>query len=245
MADRLKDLIMDCKAFLYSGLRSLPISIGATLLIIGLCTSHYAFMFFLIGYLIVAPGTATILNMLISILVSTGIIQSIFNPEYFKANSTDVCNVVIPYSTFKNPASRETNKPRYILTSEWMAMTFFFFGYILTNAVSIFKRESDEDASSIKIANRKTTMGVAIFSICVFILITLYTRYQSGCEPSWPIQFISVILFGVLGYGWYVLLSKTGEDRLSDLFGIANRILAPSAFMEQPATCEERQMQRH
>jgi len=41
----------------------------------------------------------------------------------------------------------------------------------------------------------------------------------------------------VSGYYWYSMLSGIGQDRLSDLFGIANRLLPPSAITNGPVAC--------
>jgi hypothetical protein len=40
-----------------------------------------------------------------------------------------------------------------------------------------------------------------------------------------------------LGVSWYYALSSVGEDRLSDLFGIANRLLLPKVFRNGPIAC--------
>jgi hypothetical protein len=48
---------------------------------------------------------------------------------------------------------------------------------------------------------------------------------------------LSIIIFGLLGVSWYKLLSMTGQDRLSDLFGIANRLLPPTAVANGPIAC--------
>jgi hypothetical protein len=48
---------------------------------------------------------------------------------------------------------------------------------------------------------------------------------------------LTTVLFIYAGHGWYKLLSKVGEDRLSDVFGIANRLLPPSAIVNGPIAC--------
>jgi hypothetical protein len=48
---------------------------------------------------------------------------------------------------------------------------------------------------------------------------------------------LTCITFFTLGYSWYLLLSSVGEDRLSDLFGIANRLLPPAAIQNKPIAC--------
>jgi len=71
MADTLHAKIADLHVFLYGGLRSLPFALGGTLLMIGLFTSNYAILFFLIGLLIIAPLGAWAVNHIIPIIVNS------------------------------------------------------------------------------------------------------------------------------------------------------------------------------
>jgi hypothetical protein len=126
-------------------------------------------------------------------------------------------------------------------------MTAFFFGYMLTNAVELFKRPdmfqtltvkstSEPDMSS-KVSNRRTQALIAIMTIVIAVIAILAHRiFYSGCDSKVG-GLITTVLFGALGWGWFNALSKTGEDRLSDLFGIANRLLPPSAITNGPIAC--------
>jgi hypothetical protein len=88
----------------------------------------------------------------------------------------------------------------------------------------------------VKTVTRKTQAIISLATIVVFILIVLKTRYDGGCEGVLRILGASVI-GGLLGVGWYSLLREVGQDRLSDLFGIANRLLPPSALANKPLAC--------
>jgi hypothetical protein len=59
---------------------------------------------------------------------------------------------------------------------------------------------------------------------------------NEGCE-KWIGALLTAAGFGTAGYYWYDLLSKVGQGRLSDIFGIANRLLAPSAIQNGPIAC--------
>jgi hypothetical protein len=54
----LKDIMSDVKFFLKGGVTTLPLTIGGSMLIIGLFTSNYAMLFFLLGFLFAAPFVA-------------------------------------------------------------------------------------------------------------------------------------------------------------------------------------------
>jgi hypothetical protein len=67
-------------------------------------------------------------------------------------------------------------------------------------------------------------------------MVVLGFRYKTGCENGFGMA-ITTVAFGFGGYYWYDLLSQIGQDRLADLFGIANRLLAPGAIRNGPVAC--------
>ena len=86
------------------------------------------------------------------------------------------------------------------------------------------------------VTNRKSQAIIAMISTIVFALVVLGFRYYTGCESILG-MILTSFLFVFSGHGWYKLLSKVGQDRLSDLFGIANRLLSPSAINNSPIAC--------
>jgi hypothetical protein len=125
-------------------------------------------------------------------------------------------------------------------------MMAFFIGYILTNGLELYNRQAEDSTLTVqtssasdinsKVTNRKTQALLAIISTVVVAIIIFGLRYSSGCESLLGLSLTSVI-FGYMGYGWYKALSRVGQDRLSDLFGIANRLLPPSAITNAPIAC--------
>jgi len=229
--DSLKQIISDIPVFLYSGLTTLPLTIGGTLLIIGLFTANYAILFFLLGFLIVVPLGATIMDFLFSWL-----------PEsWTKVQTTDICRIVIPFTTIQAPVGKKDEK---VVSSAWMAMITFFIGYMFHNALQLYSLQTTDpsltvdtnSASDMKTSNRTSQAMVALISIVIVGLVLVFFHYRIGCE-----SLIGTILtagaFSVSGYYWYSMLSGIGQDRLSDLFGIANRLLPPSAITNGPVAC--------
>ena len=233
--ESLKGIISDIRVFLYGGILTLPLTIAGTLSILGLFTANYAILFFLLGFLILAPLGATITNLIGGALFG--------GFDIFKAKTGEVCKVVIPFTTLKNSASVTDGA---VISSSWVAMITFFIGYIFTNALELYNRESEDITINVKtssesdlntmVTNRKSQAIIAMASIIVFALIVLAFRYSSGCESTLG-MILTSILFIFTGHGWYKALSKVGEDRLSDLFGIANRLLPPSAINNAPIAC--------
>jgi hypothetical protein len=201
------------------------------MLLLGLCTANYAILFFLVGFLILIPALVGGVNALASKM------------QWGPMTPRDVCHLVIPFHSSEGtvPAKEE-----YMLITPWMTMTAFFLGYILQNAAVLYTRESpevpiDETANVSndvqgKTVTRKTQAIISLVTIAVFIVMVLKYRYDTGCEGALTILGASVI-GGLLGVGWYSLLREVGQDRLSDLFGIANRLLPPSALANKPIAC--------
>jgi len=226
--DSLQSIISDIRVFLYGGIRTLPLTIAGTMIILGLFTANYAMIFFLLGYLILAPLLAAGLNL------GSAFLLEMFKITMFTVKAADVCNIVVPYMTMKN---MEESKNQIIVISMWSAMMSFFFGYIIGNAVELFTFESAEtDDSDHKQSNRKFQAMIAFFSIVVVTVGIMGYRMYTGCESVWATVLTS-LLFGAGGYGWYLFLGAVGQNRLSDLFGIANRLLSPSAIENAPVAC--------
>jgi hypothetical protein len=234
----LRGIISDIRIFLYGGILTLPLTIAVTLSILGLFTANYAILFFLVGYLVLTPLVAYGLNTGLDAIFS----YTSFNP--FKAKFGDVCKVVIPFSQL--PIGNSTAADATVVSSSWVAMVAFFIGYIFTNGIELYNREAPantltvttSDASDLdkKVTNRKTQAIIAMISTIVFALIAFGFRYYSGCESILGIT-LTTFAFIWAGHGWYKLLSTIGEDRLSDLFGIACRLLPPSAIKNAPIAC--------
>jgi hypothetical protein len=236
--DSLKDIISDIRIFLYGGIRTLPITLAGTLLILGLMTANYAILFFLIGFLIVTPVFASANNLFMDFIVET------LEKDWFKTTSADVCKIVIPYTT--SSKNSPTPVPETVFSSIWTAMTIFFTSYVFTNGLELYNRQSadstievvtsDQSDIDTKVAARTSQAIISMISVVIFAFIVIGFRYYSGCETVGGI-FWTTIIFGFLGNVWYSLLSRVGQDRLSDLFGIANRLLPPSAITNQPIAC--------
>lgn len=246
--DSLIDIISDIRVFLYGGISTLPITLGGTLLLIGSFTANYAILFFLVGFLIIVPTSVLLLNIGFNTLLIgiNGLLELIGQQyditKYFSVTLNDICNLVIPFGE-SSKSNSPPNKVQFI--SYWFAMISFFIGYLIKNAIQLYNRDSpanevvlgEEEVQKIsnKITTRKSQALLSIITMIVFFLVVFGVRYYMGCESI--NSFISSGLFIYFGTLWYNLLSKVGEDRLSDLFGIANRLLPPSAIKNDPIAC--------
>ena len=227
--DTLKDVVSDIRIFLYGGMTTLPLTIAGTMLILGLFTANYAMMFLLLGYLLFSPLCAMILNLLLPPNNPYPDVASRCRVDYHHNHKTD------------DPVTSASSN----LTTTWMSMVSFFLGYMVNNASQLFSRVSPDESLLVtsdgatinkKILNRKSQALMSMISIIVFTLVVIYFRYSTGCDGF--IGIISTLaLSGTAGFGWYYTLSQIGQDRLSDLFGIANRLLPPSVIQDKPIAC--------
>lgn len=232
--DTLQAILSDIRVFLYSGVQNLPLSLAGTMLLLGLFTANYAMIFFLIGFILVVPFT----NMWWDALLQR------FLPESLRVKTGDVCTVIIP---FLSPNSSDAQH----ISSQWMAMVSFFFGYMISNAIKLLVKEPEPTGAvevtekqvkelDRKASYRKTQAIVSALSMVIVASAIFIIRFNTGCE-SIAGFILSLVGFGAMGYFWYDMLSlsntRIGQDRLSDLFGIANRLLPPSAIVNGPVVC--------
>jgi len=226
--DSLISIGNDIRIFMYGGLVSLPLTIAGSMVLLGLFTGNYAMLFFLIGFLLLTPLVSYGINLLFIIAAKRS------GSKIFDAYMSDICKLNAEYIDSPPIVGAELEP---VVASSWVAMVSFFIGYLVTNAIKLHNYESiEESKESSRITNRKSQAIIAIVAIIIFSAIALVYRYKSGCESKAGMIPTS-LLFGWAGYGWYKLQSCSGDDRLADLFGIANRLLQPEATNNGPIAC--------
>lgn len=226
----------DIKYFLLSGYQALPFVIGGTFSILGLYTAQLAMLFFLVGYLFIIPLLTLVLNFGANIVIPSTWKQK--DVPWLLSSDNDICNML----SIPSEPGQETMKT--ILTP-WLSMVTFFLGYIGMNAYSILQKPVEyplkADAATKKATDNKAmlrrtqaTVGLIVTAaLAVFILIM--RTFVTGCDSV--VGGILSLGSVALGASWYVILSLGNDDRLSDLFGIANRLMTTSALNDAPYAC--------
>jgi hypothetical protein len=229
----------DIRYFLLQGLETLPLTIGGTLLLIGHFIGSYAMLFFLTGYLGLIPAFTFLVNLLSDFFADSN--------KHIPGGGKDtkVCNVI-----GINKTDRTDN-----IVSYWMTMTAFFLGYIFTNAFSLYSMpaaqtpdpENPESGNQIDagVALRSSQTITAMVLIVALGALVLYMRIlYNQCDFSLDgspyvliLSFIAVALSTWGGVLWYQMLASVGDGRLADIFGIANRMMTPSALVNAPYAC--------
>lgn len=234
----LVDIMSDIRNFMYGGMVSLPLTIAGTMLILGLFTANYAFLFFLLGFLVITPLLSNTIDYIFKLVLGPANENSLF-----KGYVSDICKIYIPYTTRKEPVGV---KLEHVSSSTWVAMISFFTGYLFTNGFELYRSYDSEkgvevptsEANNIKskVLNRKSRVLFSMISIIIFFIFAMVYRFKSGCEST--IGMIPTIsFFTFIGYMWYKAFSSIAQDKLSDLFGIANRLLPSTAITNAPIAC--------
>ena len=222
-------LISDIRYFLYAGFQNLPLSIAGIMISIGLLTANYGMLFFSVGYLVIFPA----------ILYAFNLIP--LTELYANASACDL----IPSAEFG--MERQRSEPTQGI-GYWIPMTFFFIGYIMTNAYFMYSTpvatsdtpENDSQGNPINtstgFANRQSNTITAMAVISLLAIVCIAVRLMMPCEGI-VAMIIGVLGGGFSGVGWYYFLKGIADHRISDLFGMANRLLGQHALSNQPYVC--------
>ncbi len=109
------------------------------------------------------------------------------------------------------------------ITSNWVAQTFFFFGFLFTNALAVYSLEPEKGASPNLVEARKMqSMASLIISIVVFVALVFIYYKMTKCETLGSLLFGGAT-FGILGVVWFRLAVECGLKQ-ADIFGIAGKI---------------------
>ena len=145
-------------------------------------------------------------------------------------------NLILPesYGT-DSPGCGIVPGPAKFVIPQWNAMVFFFLGYMMTNAIKLYQMPPTEPDDPQKTSLRKSQCIMGMIAVLVSIVALLAIRLLTCNNAVWSC--VAAVYGMGMGIGWYYLLNTSASGRLADLFGIANRLLSPSAFVNEPVGC--------
>jgi len=228
----LLQIFADIRVFFLGALQNLPLAVAGTLLFLGLMTANYGMLFLVLAMLTVVPATTLALNF------AGDLLSNLIPMDWFEVTPSELCDLIIDFAA-------TSNRPQVVISTYWSSMTFFFLAYVLTNAVYLYsmpanipKDATDELKQELqsKVSLRNSQAILCSIVVLLFAIMLVLYRLNNGCESILSLL-ISIAVFSSIGVGWYSFLSSIGNNRLSDLFGVANRLLSPQAYGSQPLAC--------
>lgn len=227
-------LVSDLKVFLLGGYQSFPITMAGTLIILGFMTANYAMLFFLVGLVIGVPIGTWLFNLGLGALFT---FFGLSDNSWVFPRASSVCDII-------GSAADASSTEKGPFASYWITMTMFFFGYLIGNALTLYSLapvypSADPDVKAKvdqQVMMRQSQTVIGLITIALFVIVFFVMRVSSKCDAIVP-AFFATGLFGAFGYGWYKALAATGKNTLSDLFGIANRLMSPDSLQNEPIGC--------
>lgn len=210
------------RGMLEGSFRSLPVLIFGWALFVGSTTGSIGLLILALGHAVIAPLATWILHTLASL---TGD----FGKANFMVPASTTCNI-LPGSAVL-PGDQVYSIPSY-----WLAHVAFFFGFLISNAVSVGNMPAAETAPADKVERRKSQAELVKYIAIGIFLLFLFVRMRIMKCETWPGLILGTIVFYFIGNGWFEF-AKACSARDSDVFGIVQGMLPPSAMEEPPMTC--------
>lgn len=215
-------LAQTIRGLLENSFQSLPVLLFGWSLFVGSTTGNIGLLVLAFGQATVTPLTTWILHTIASFFGEWGKAQ-------FTLPASASCSI-LP-GGFTDPMERVYSIPSY-----WLAHIFFFFGFLLTNADAVFNMPAAPNAPAEKVERRKSQAQLVMILGWIFLAVFVLVRFFiMKCETI-PGVIFGGLIFWWLGNGWYKL-ARECSARDSDLFGIVQGILPPTATEEPPMTC--------
>jgi hypothetical protein len=227
-------LICGLRNVLDQGFRSLPTILGGASLFLGMTQGNVNWLFFFVGMYLLVPLAVALVNGGFELLVT--LLPTFLVPpsSMWKVaqGSAEACGLL---STGKTPAGIPADL--IVVPTFWMSMIAFFFTYIFSNALKLYRQEPANGSSSAKVSARKNQALLSMITVAALAAVFTVVRYGTSCETGLGIT-VAWLLGGGLGYGWYSFMRSCGLGRLDDIFGISNRLLPMQSTEDNdPTVC--------
>lgn len=223
-------LLATLRTSLLLAFKSLPLLLISFITFLAFGLGNVSLFILLIGHIFIVPLITELLH-----FVSRN------SPNVALLTSNDISQLVpTPLGSVTTPVN--------VFPSYWMAHISFFFGYLLSNAVSMYLQEPDfetikgassdavKNSINAKIASRKEkALTLIISTLCFLLLITLLRMIATGAETFAGVS-IAIFVLGLAGGGYHRSAELLGATN-SDVFGIAMQMMSPDSGATKPKTC--------
>jgi hypothetical protein len=205
---------------------SLPLLLIGYSLFMGVSQGNIGLFVLFLGQITVVPLATMLFQTVWEFVLTTFDVELLSKIQVVNA---DVCTLI--------PGSIDKTIP-FVNTapSYWLAHIIFFFSFLISNGFGVMKMKAAESADPEKVENRMTQATLSIgLTIGVLIALIAMRFILVGCETGLGLL-LGGIPMALLGYAWYNV-AKECSARDSDIFGIVQKVLPPSALDPPPMTC--------
>ena len=121
-----------------------------------------------------------------------------------------------------------------VTPSFWTTQIFFFFGYLISNAVHLTMKQKTDSKLDPKYVAKRTSkaMSIIVFGTMLMIFLVGF-RYTRGTETGVGMMLATLIGLGG-AIGWYAFAS-TCNINIADIFGISQQMIPVKN--STPMTC--------
>jgi hypothetical protein len=162
-----------------------------------------------------------------------------FGVQSINPSTSDNCSII--------PNEKGSNKK----PTDWANHIVFFFGFLISNAVAVYseptpkvtdvgteqemkERQARVDA---RVANRKfLTACIITVSLVVLILLLAFRYNKSGCEETFYLAFVPLLIAGFTGSAWFSIIYNSCGIRPTDILGIVQGMV-PAELVDNPIVC--------
>ena len=139
----------------------------------------------------------------------------------------------------------------YSSPSHWVNHISFFFGFIMSNAVVVYKeptppnpKTSDPAADKkrqagidLRVSNRKSiTVSIMILSIILFGVLLLFRYRKTACENNFWLALVPILIAYFTGYAFFSLIYISCGVRPADVLGIVQGMIS-TELIDNPIVC--------
>lgn len=203
----------------------LPVILICVVFFLGFGLGNAGLLFLSAGQIVIVPLAVTLLHMV------TGLLSTILPSKYFDVTYSDIGQLV-PSAPLTANGTKINVWPSY-----WMAHFAFFSGYILCNAINVYKLDpvSDSPEYNVKVNNRKSrAVVIMMFVAAIFVILSGIRLAYTDSENFFGAIFATVT-FGLLAWGWCTASTTLGI-RTMDIFGVAQQMVL-TQDPSKPTTC--------
>lgn len=139
----------------------------------------------------------------------------------------------------------------YSSPSQWVNHVSFFFGFIMSNAVVVYKEPTPTNPTTndpaadkkrqagidLRVGNRKSiTVTIMILSLIIFGVLLLFRYKKTACENNFWLALVPLIIAYMTGFAFFNLIYTSCGVRPADVLGIVQGLI-DTKLIDNPIVC--------